>query len=68
MCVDSCRIKSFGKTPHIRVERGLAASGEGEVHFRSDICTHDFEDNHQLFGSVETVYDKGPIFYSEVCT
>src|SRR5699024_135120 len=42
MCVDSCRKKSLGKTPHGKAEGGLTAPAESEVHFRSDIFTHNF--------------------------
>ena len=47
MCEDSCRIKSLGKTPHGEAEGGLTAPAESEVHFRSDIFTHNFGRNQK---------------------
>ena len=42
---DSCRMNSLGKTPRGRAKGGLAAPVESEVHFRSDIFTHNFAHN-----------------------
>ncbi|HLR53355.1 MAG TPA: hypothetical protein VK078_01360 [Pseudogracilibacillus sp.] len=38
-------MNSLGKTPSGRAEGGLAAPVESEVHFRSDIFTHNFAHN-----------------------